>query len=109
MNEELETKKVTAIYDLRAAMELKVRTEVAAELWPSPSSKDALLDASLKVEEKTQEAIDSCMDCGHTHSPDNPHGARSADGCADGGCGPSNVVDVDFRPDGPKAKRKTAG
>ncbi len=78
--------KVDAVYDLRAAVEEKVRLEVALETHPSQAAKDALLDATLKVEDRTQHAIEVCHSCGLQHCED-------AAGCDSGG----QVIEVDFR------------
>ena len=80
--------KITAIYALRDAVETKVRAEVAVDARPTPAAKDRLLDATLEVEAKTQNAIEVCHECGHDHHPDQPHTT-----CTDG----SNVITVDFR------------
>jgi hypothetical protein len=81
----LSNDKITAIYDLRAAVEAKVHAEHALELVPSPEGRAALLDATLEVEAKTQNAIDVCHECGHAHESGASHG--------------NNVVEVDFSAD----------
>lgn len=83
-------KKIDAIYDLRAAVETKVRAEGALDLAPTSDAKDAYLEAIVRVEEKTQDAIDACSECGHPQ-PEHDHRAR---GTQSG----DNVIDVDFRP-----------
>lgn len=82
--------KVSAIYELREAAEEKARAEAALEQAPSPEARDALLDAHLYLEEKTQEALEACHECGHVHADGESHGIVT--GTDD------NVVHVDFRP-----------
>lgn len=65
----LSNDKVAAIYDLRQAVEAKVHAEVALEVQPSPDKRAALLDATLEVEAKTQDAIEVCHECGLPHAP----------------------------------------
>lgn len=55
-------------------------------------AKDAYLDAIVMVEEKTQDAINACGECGHPHPETEPHKSHIA-GIRD------NVIDVDFRPE----------
>jgi hypothetical protein len=81
--------KIEAIYDLREAVEEKVRAEVAVDKQPTSASRDRLLDATLAVEEKTQHAIEVCHECGHQVN-DAPHVHR-----VEG----SNVIAVDFGAD----------
>lgn len=79
--------KLDAIYDLRAAVEEKTRLEIAVDREPTPSRRDALLKATLNVEDQTQTAIEACHYCGREHLPDEPHAP-----------GRDNVIDVDFGP-----------
>lgn len=97
MQQEPPRDKIVAIYDLRAAVESKVRAEVAADISPSLAARDALLTATLEVESKTQDAIDACMYCGRSHAGDDPP-------CDDSPQRPrDNVVPVDFGgPRGPQ-------
>jgi hypothetical protein len=69
---------VAAIYEMREAAERKARAEILATLSQSAESKGALLDASLELEEKTQDAIDHCTsaDCS---DPTHAHGATVTD------------------------------
>ncbi len=60
--------KVEAIFDLRAAAEEHARASVALEERPTPSRSDALLDARLKLEEATQDAIEACQACDRPHA-----------------------------------------
>jgi hypothetical protein len=83
----LSNDKITAIYDLREAVETKVRAEAALDDRPAADTRAALLDATLDVEAKTQKAIDVCHECGHAHETDTTHG---------------NVINVDFRPADPR-------
>lgn len=98
MGIDLSRKKIDAIYELRESVERKVRAEQAVETFPTPGAREALLDAQLTVEAKTQEAIELCHQCGHEHDPARPCGgeARPAK---------SSVVEVDFRsPEPPQAE-----
>ncbi len=87
--------KIAAIYDLRDAVEAKTRLESVVENQPTADAREALLDATLEVEARTQHAIEVCHECGHTHASDHPHGAGNGDG--------TNVIRVNFRPDGVNA------
>lgn len=82
----LSNKKIAAIYGLREAVETKARAEQALESEPSPEARAALLDATLDVEAKTQDAIEVCHQCGHEHEPDQAHVGDTGD----------NVIEVDF-------------
>lgn len=61
----LSNDKIVAIYNLRAAVEAKMRAEQAFGRVPTPDTRSALLDATLDVEAKTQQAIDICHACDH--------------------------------------------
>ena len=67
------SKKTDAIYSLREAAEAKARAEVCADANPTPAARDALLEARLELEAKTQDAVESCHECGHAHAVDAPH------------------------------------
>jgi hypothetical protein len=82
----LSNEKIAAIYGLREAVETKVRAEQALEREPSSDAQAALLDATLDVEAKTQDAIEVCHRCGHVHPPDAGHLGELHD----------NVIEVDF-------------
>jgi hypothetical protein len=69
----LSNEKINAIYDLREAVEAKVRAEQALEKAPTPDARAALLQARLDLEAKTQDAIDVCHTCGHPHDPQTEH------------------------------------
>lgn len=84
--------KVEAIYQLREAVEAKAHAERVLETDSSPAARDALLEALLDVEAKTQDAIEICEACGHSHSAGDEHRASEPG---------SNVVHVDFRPQSP--------
>jgi hypothetical protein len=86
---ELSSKKIDVIYELRESVEAKVRLEQAAQESPSPGARAALLDAQLAVEEKTQEAIELCHQCGHEHGP-----SEACEGEARAPKG--NVLEIDF-------------
>ena len=77
--------KVTAVYELRDAVEEKVRAEMRVETHPSAAARDELLEATLEMERHTQRAIEVCHACGRTH--------RDEPACPPG----ENVCDVDFR------------
>jgi hypothetical protein len=85
--------KVEAIYELREAVERKVHAEMTLHREGSLQARDALLDATLVVEAKTQDAIETCHECGRVHASDEPHERRGRVGERS-----DNVVDVDFRP-----------
>ena len=78
--------KVDAIYELREAAEQKAHAERDLADVPTPETRDALLDAQLKLEEKTVEAIEVCHECGHEHGPAEAHVEKGGD----------NVVRVSF-------------
>jgi hypothetical protein len=82
----LSKEKIAAIYDLRDAVEAKVRAEHELEREPSAGARAALLDATLEMEAKTQDAIEVCHTCGHVHKRDEDHVSQRGD----------NVIDVDF-------------
>jgi hypothetical protein len=77
--------KIEAIYQLRDSAAAKAKLEVAVAENPTPEVRDALLDATLDVEAKTQHAIEVCHECGHAH-PGPAHVERGAD----------NVIRVSF-------------
>ncbi len=88
MDDTEKTNKIEAIYDLREAVEHKVNAENELEARPSAENRDALLDAQLAVEAKTQDAIESCLECGTCHAAQEPHrGVVERDG---------NVLGVNF-------------
>jgi hypothetical protein len=62
--------KVDAVYDLREAVEEKVRAELEVDKHPSPEARDTLLEATLNVESRTQRAIQACHACGRVHLDD---------------------------------------
>jgi hypothetical protein len=66
-------KKIEAIYSLREAAEAKALAEVKAAIDPTPEARDELLDAQLNLEAKTQDAVEACHECGHSHGADEPH------------------------------------
>jgi hypothetical protein len=93
MATELPRSKVDAIYDLRAAVEAKASAEQAWERDGSPAAQDALLEAQLDVEAKTQDAIEICHECGHANADGHAHPAAERIHARFG-----NVVRVDFSP-----------
>lgn len=100
------SKKVAAIYDLRAAAEAKAKAQVAVEHDSTPNSRDALLEAQIELENKTADAVEACHDCDDTsHDHRQAGSARTSRGGAPEGGAPaprerssdrSNVIDVDF-------------
>jgi hypothetical protein len=76
--------KIDAIYELRDSAAAKAKLEMAVDAHPTAEIKDALLDATLDVEAKTQHAIEVCHECGHVHA--NGDHTRGGD----------NVIQVDF-------------
>jgi hypothetical protein len=89
---EKQRSKIDAIYELRDAVETKVRAEQEFEASASPDARDALLAAQLDLEAKTQDAIDVCHECGHSHTEDAPHVTTAPVSSRH-----DNVVHVDFR------------
>ena len=83
--------KIEAIYELREAAEQKVRAELAVDREGTAAARDAFLEARLKLESKTQDAIEVCHECGRVHSDDPQAGHAIDSGRRD------NVVNVDFR------------
>ncbi|MGD0968881.1 MAG: hypothetical protein ABR949_11380 [Candidatus Aquilonibacter sp.] len=69
---------IRVIYEMRYAAERKARAELKASMSHTPESTGALLDASLELEAKTQDAIDHCAsnDCSN---PTHAHGATVTD------------------------------
>jgi hypothetical protein len=78
--------KIDAIYNLREAVAAKVRLETEVDRASTPDKREALLDATLEMEAKTQQAIEVCHECGHVH-----HDREHARGDA-----VDNVIAVDF-------------
>jgi hypothetical protein len=66
-------KKIDAIYDLRHAAERKALAEKALEERPGAARRDDLLNAQMKLEEKTVEAIEVCHQCGNAREPGHTH------------------------------------
>jgi len=66
-------RKIDAIYSLRDAAAAKAVAEMHVDAEPTPASRDALLDAQLELEAKTQDAIEACHECGHAHAENEPH------------------------------------
>jgi hypothetical protein len=69
----LSNQKINVIYNLRTAVEAKVRAEQRLAQAPSQDARLALLNATIDVEEKTQSAIDVCHECGRPHAPEAKH------------------------------------
>ncbi len=66
-------RKIDAIYSLRDAAAAKAVAEVRADADPTSATRDALLDAQLELEAKTQDAIEACHECGRPHGENEPH------------------------------------
>ncbi|HEV3195422.1 MAG TPA: hypothetical protein VGZ06_04740 [Candidatus Cybelea sp.] len=67
------SRKIDAIYEVRAAAEKKALAEKALEDDPGMEKRDQLLEARLTLEEKTIAAIEVCHECGHAHGAGEPH------------------------------------
>ncbi len=98
--------KVEAIFELREAVEEKVHAEYSAAREGSPEARDALLDATLKVDEKTQDAIEVCHTCDRPHAANAPHTGSEPHTTTEPktaasriGAHVDNVVAVDFTPE----------
>ena len=92
--------KVEAIFELREAVEEKVHAEYSAAREGSPEARYALLDATLKVDEKTQDAIEVCHTCELPHAASEPHTANEPKTASSRiGAHVDNVVAVDFTPE----------
>jgi hypothetical protein len=72
----LQPNKVNAIYSLRDAAEQKAMAEMILRDEPSERHRNELLDAQMKLEAKTQDAIEACHECGGRHAKDQPHLVR---------------------------------
>lgn len=83
---------IQAIYELRDAVEQKVHAEHRLASADTPEARDALLDATLLVEEKTQDAIESSLRGTREHDVPAPAPKSRLGGVRD------NVLGVDFRP-----------
>jgi len=81
--------KLAAIYALREAAEKHAKIEAAIGEKPSAQDRDLLLDARIELEQKTQDAVETCVHCGRPHSDEEPD------------CKPSppsgTVIPVDFQ------------
>ncbi len=100
--------KVEAIFELREAVEEKVHAEYSAAREGSPEARDALLDATLKVNEKTQDAIEVCHSCDLPHAASEPHTTsdpRTASSRI--GAHVDNVVAVDFSPESKQSEGRS--
>ncbi len=82
----MQQNKIDAIYALREAAEQKGKAETAADREGTATSRDALLDAQLLLESRTEDAINACHECGLSHAEDEPHGVPRR----------SNVINVSF-------------
>jgi hypothetical protein len=62
--------KVQAIYDLREAAEQHARAAIRVERNNTPEARDELLEARIRLENQTHDAIVACHQCGRPHAPD---------------------------------------
>lgn len=100
MSSERDPDKVEAIFELQEAVEEKVHAEYSAARDGSPEARDALLDATLKVAAKTQDAIEICHSCDQPHAASEPHtGNAPKTAVSRIGAHTGNVVAVDFSPE----------
>jgi hypothetical protein len=81
----MQQNKLDAIYALVEAAEEKAVAEVTVTSKSTPENRDALLDAQLRLDAKTQDAIEACHECGGMHGPHDQHVA-----------GHENVINVKF-------------
>lgn len=72
----LQPNKVEAIYSLRDAAEQKAVAEMTLRDQPTAKHREALLDAQMVLEAKTQDAIEACHECGLPHAGDAGHAER---------------------------------
>lgn len=79
--------KVAAIYQLREAAAKHAKLEMAAGENPPGPERDELLDARIELEQKTQQAVETCVHCGRSHADD-------TDDCPSDQNG--SVIPVDF-------------
>jgi hypothetical protein len=79
--------KVTAIYALRDAAARHAKLEMAVGENPTGHDRDRLLDARIDLEQKTQQAVETCVHCGRSHTDDALECANDQNG---------NVIPVDF-------------
>lgn len=93
MEIEQQRNKIDAIYELRDAAETKAHAERDLEITGTEAARDALLEAQLNVEARTQEAIDVCHECGQNRADNHEHPLRTRIGERR-----DNVIAVDFRP-----------
>jgi hypothetical protein len=66
-------RKIDAIYELRKAAEDKALAEKALEDRPIAQRRDRLIEARIKLEEKTAAAIDICHECERPHAASEAH------------------------------------
>lgn len=101
MNTQQSNKKIAAIYDLREAAEVKAAAQLAVDMNPTPTSRDALLDAQLDLEARTADAVDACHDCddpSHDHASSGRSAKRGTPAPRERSGYENNVIDVDFGP-----------
>ncbi len=100
MSSERDPDKVEAIFELQEAVEEKVHAEYLAAREGSPEARDVLLDATLKVAAKTQDAIEVCHSCDQPHAASEPHtGNAHKTALSRIGAHSDNVIAVDFSPE----------
>ena len=81
--------KVAAIYALREAAEKHAKLEAEIGDRPSANERDLLLDARIELEQKTQQAVETCVHCGRPHSDEDADCETSPP--------PGTVISVDFQ------------
>jgi len=81
--------KVAAIYALREAAEKHAKLEAALGGKPGPKERDLLLDARIELEQRTQQAVETCVHCGRSHVDDDPD--------CEAPPAPGTVISVDFQ------------
>ncbi|HTC29378.1 MAG TPA: hypothetical protein VK702_01540 [Candidatus Acidoferrum sp.] len=69
---------IRVIYEMRYAAERKARAELKESMSHTRETAGALLDASLELEAKTQDAIDHCAS-NNCSDPTHAHGATVTD------------------------------
>ena len=72
--------KIAAIYALRDAADAHARLEAALGDDPTVAARHALLDSRLHLEEKTQAAIEACVQGSSPRSDDAPPGGKVIQG-----------------------------
>jgi hypothetical protein len=85
--------KISAIYALREAAENHAKIEAEIGSHPTGADRDRLLDSRIELEQKTQQAVESCVHCGRLHADED----RSCRKDTNGERGSVITVDVSRR------------